>query len=104
MTGLTGDLTSINSKITGLQTVSADHDTKINGLIKISADLDKGIKDEVTNRTNAVSTLSTAFDAKIKNITDNYALSDDVTSISSSLFNKIVDDSAAAKAAGELSA
>lgn len=108
VTGLTGDLTSINSKITGLQTVSADHDTKINGLIQISADLDQGIKDEVTNRTNAVSTLSTslttAFDAKIKNITDNYALSDDVKSISSSLFDKIVADSAAAKAAGELSA
>lgn len=48
--------------------------------------------------------LTTAFDAKIKNITDNYALSDDVKSISSSLFDKIVADSAAAKAAGELSA
>ena len=33
VTGLTGDLTSINSKITGLQTVSADHDAKINGLV-----------------------------------------------------------------------
>ena len=33
VTDLTGDLTSINSKIAGLQTVSADHDAKINGLV-----------------------------------------------------------------------
>ena len=33
VTGLTGDLTTINGKITGLQTVSADHDAKINGLV-----------------------------------------------------------------------
>ena len=104
VTGLTGDLTSINSKIAGLQTVSADHDAKINGLVQISGELDQAIKNEVTNRTSAVSELSSQLDSKIKNITDNYALSNDVKSISSSLFDKIVADSAAAKAAGELSA
>lgn len=104
VTDLTGDLTSINSKIAGLQTVSADHDAKINGLVQISGELDQAIKNEVTNRTSAVSELSSQFDSKIKDITDNYALSNDVKSISSSLFDKIVADSAAAKAAGELSA
>lgn len=104
VTGLTGDLTSINSKIAGLQTVSADHDAKINGLVQISGELDQAIKKEVTDRTSAVSEVSSQLDAKIKNITDNYALSNDVKSISSSLFDKIVADSAAAKAAGELSA
>lgn len=104
VTGLAGDLTSINSKIAGLQTVSADHDAKINGLVQISGELDQAIKTEVTNRTTAVSELATQLDTKIKNITDNYALSNDVKSISSSLFDKIVADSAAAKAAGELSA
>ena len=104
VTGLAGDLTSINSKIAGLQTVSADHDAKINGLVQISGELDQAIKTEVTNRTNAVSEVSSQFDSKIKNITDNYALSNDVNDISSSLFDKIVADSAAAKAAGELSA
>ena len=104
VTDLTGDLTSINSKIAGLQTVSADHDAKINGLIQISGDLDQAIKKEVTDRTSAVSELASQLDSKIKDITDNYALSADVTSISSSLFDKIVADSAAAKTAGELSA
>ena len=51
-----------------------------------------------------MSEVSSQFDSKIKDITDNYALSNDVKSISSSLFDKIVADSAAAKAAGELSA
>ena len=51
-----------------------------------------------------MSEVSSQLDAKIRNITDNYALSNDVKSISSSLFDKIVADSAAAKAAGELSA
>ena len=104
VTDLTGDLTSINSKIAGLQTVSSDHDAKINGLVQISGELDQAIKTEVTNRTTAVSELNSLLTSEIKNITDNYALSNDVKSISSSLFDKIVADSAAAKAAGELSA
>ena len=108
VTGLTDDLTSINGKIAGLQTVSADHNAKIEGLVQISGELDQAIKDEVTNRVSAVEALSTSLsttvDTKIKNITDNYALSADVSNISSSLFEKIVADSAAAKAAGELSA
>ena len=51
-----------------------------------------------------MSEVSSQLDAKIKNITKSYALSADVTSISSSLFDKIVADSAAAQHAGEISA
>lgn len=104
MTGLTGDLTSINSKIAGLQTVSADHDAKITSLTTKAGELDQAIKKEVTDRISAVSELASQLDTKIKDITDNYALSADVTSISSSLFDKIVADSAAAQHAGEISA
>lgn len=51
-----------------------------------------------------MSELASQLDSEIKNITDNYALSNNVKSISSSLFDKIVADSAAAQRAGELSA
>ena len=101
---MTADLTSIDSKIAGLQTASTDHGTKITELTTKTGELDQAIEKEVGDRTSAVSEVSSQLDSKIKNITDNYALSNDVKSISSSLFDKIVADSAAAKAAGELSA
>ena len=57
VTGLTGDLTSINSEIAGLQTVSADHDAKITSLTTKTGELDQAIKKEVSDRTTAVSGL-----------------------------------------------
>lgn len=57
MTGLTGDLTSINSKIAGLQTVSADHDAKITSLTTKTGELDQAIEKEVSDRASAVSGL-----------------------------------------------
>ena len=59
MTGLTGDVTSINSKITGLQTVSADHSSKIDELTTKTGELDQAIEKEVSDRTTAVSELAT---------------------------------------------
>ena len=58
VTDLTADLTSIDSKITGLQTISADHGTKITSLTTKTGELDQAITKEVSDRTTAVSELA----------------------------------------------
>ena len=54
---MTADLTSINSKIAGLQTISADHNSAIAELTTKAGELDQAIKKEVSDRTTAVSGL-----------------------------------------------
>ena len=54
---MTADLTSIDSKIAGLQTASTDHGTKITELTTKTGELDQAIKDEAKARADAVSGL-----------------------------------------------
>lgn len=99
---MTSDLGTINTKIAGLQAVSADHETRITtntsdiaGLKQMSADLDTAIKAEEARATAAEGVLSTAAEgisATLGVVSSDYLKAADKTELQNSINTKLASE------------